>query len=113
MGVDSENHTPVPIEVRIDNLRRVFEDDGFSRSLRDAFPDINLDVTCKRMEAWIRANPQKSNKKNWKGFANSWCSREQVRLGEHREKTMSSEELEEQREREERRRKLRERSQPI
>lgn len=110
---DAENSASVPIEERIKNLHQAFENTGFTQCLHDAFPDINLDVERKRMAVWIRANPLKSNKQNWERFVNNWCAQEQARLSERREKTMSSEELEEQREREERRRKLRERSQPI
>ena len=49
------------------------EEDG--RIWREAYPEIDLGKELAKMASWIKANPRKSNKKNWRKFIVSWLSK--------------------------------------
>ena len=46
----------------------------------DAFPDADvINILTKKMPIWLKTNPQKAHKKNWKRFILNWLSRQQER----------------------------------
>lgn len=47
------------------------------REWTEAFTTLALDVQLARMSAWLRANPQKAHKSNWRRFIVNWLIREQ------------------------------------
>jgi hypothetical protein len=50
-----------------------------------AYPACELDTELARATAWLRANPTKAHKSNWRKFLVGWLSRSQDRGGTNRE----------------------------
>jgi len=50
-----------------------------------AYPACDLDTELARATAWLRANPTKAHKSNWRKFLVGWLSRSQDRGGTRRE----------------------------
>ena len=51
----------------------------------EAYPACELDTELARATAWLRANPTKAHKSNWRKFLVGWLSRSQDRGGTNRE----------------------------
>lgn len=51
----------------------------------DAFPGAVLDQELAKATAWLRANPKRCGKRNWRRFLVGWLQRCQDRGGTHRE----------------------------
>jgi len=78
------------IKERIDKCKEVFADKDFIDSAQKAYPSVVLSKEEAKMEVWIKARPDKSNKKNWKRFVNTWLSqaeREGVKGGRIKQDT--------------------------
>jgi hypothetical protein len=73
-GKENLKKTPQTIEERIKQCKAVFEDKEFIESATKSCPDVVFERELAKMETWIRANPQKSNKANWKRFINNWLT---------------------------------------
>jgi hypothetical protein len=52
---------------------------------RQAFPGAVIEQELAKSTAWLRANPTKAGKRNWRGFLVRWLSRCQDRGGTNRE----------------------------
>jgi hypothetical protein len=50
--------------------------------LSAAFPACNIKLQFRQMELWLKANPQKAHKSNWRRFATNWLTRRQDRGGD-------------------------------
>lgn len=48
---------------------------------KEAYPACNIEIELAKMREWIRANPIKGRKKNWRRFITSWFSRAQEKGG--------------------------------
>lgn len=46
-----------------------------------AYPACDLDICLARMTAWLKANPTKARKSNWRRFIGNWLTRQQDRGG--------------------------------
>lgn len=65
--------------------------DGFSgiaesdrKEWEEAFPAVNIDRQLATAHAWLKSNPAKARKSNWRRFITSWLSRAQDRGGDTR-----------------------------
>lgn len=63
-------------EEKIAGLRQALSDQDFVESLHCAFPKLDVDVQEKYMIAWIRANPEQSNRRDWQRFIQNWLAQE-------------------------------------
>jgi len=54
------------------------------KRLIKAYPACSIDRQFAAMDLWLRANPQKANKKQWLRFATGWLERNQERGGDIR-----------------------------
>ena len=50
--------------------------------LSAAFPACNIKLQFRQMELWLKANPQKAHKSNWRRFVTNWLTRRQDRGGD-------------------------------
>jgi len=50
-----------------------------------AYPGVVLDQELAKATAWLRANPKRCGKRNWRGFLVGWFGRCQDKGGTHRE----------------------------
>lgn len=48
----------------------------------DAYPAVNLKSQLARMDEWLRSNPRKAKKLNWRLFITNWLGRSQDRGGD-------------------------------
>ena len=46
-----------------------------------AYPACDLDICLARMTAWLKANPTKARKSNWRRFVTNWLARQQDKGG--------------------------------
>ena len=64
---------------------------GFTDTLMDelagAYPACDIRRQMLVMEQWLKANPAKAKKQNWRRFVTNWLSKEQDRGGDLRGKT--------------------------
>ena len=51
---------------------------------RLAYPACDLEAELAKATAWLKANPSKAHKSNWRRFVVSWLTRSQDRGGTHR-----------------------------
>ncbi len=49
--------------------------------LTTAFPSVDVSAELLRMDAWLKANPTKSHKRQWLRFVTNWLSRSQESVG--------------------------------
>lgn len=61
--------------VRISSEKQVAISADLIKSWADTYPKDFLDMELKKARSWILANPQKSPKKGWGRFFNSWFDR--------------------------------------
>lgn len=64
---------------------------GFTDTLMDelarAYPACDIRRQMLAMEQWLKANPTKAKKQNWRRFVSNWLAKEQDRGGDLRGKT--------------------------
>jgi len=58
--------------------------DADRQEWRQAYPACDLDPELARATAWLKANPTKAHKSNWRRFIVSWLTRSQDRGGTNR-----------------------------
>ena len=59
--------------------------DGDRQEWAAAYPGVVLDQELAKATAWLRANPKRCGKRNWRGFLVGWFGRCQDKGGTHRE----------------------------
>jgi hypothetical protein len=59
--------------------------DGDRQEWATAYPGVVLDQELAKATSWLRANPKRCGKRNWRGFLVGWFGRCQDRGGTHRE----------------------------
>jgi hypothetical protein len=59
--------------------------DSDRQEWRLAYPACDLAAELAKATSWLRANPAKAHKSNWRRFLVSWLTRSQDRGGTHRE----------------------------
>lgn len=55
--------------------------EGDIASWKDAYPACDIDLELKRMLVWLKANPKKAVKSNYRRFITNWLSRTQDKGG--------------------------------
>jgi hypothetical protein len=58
--------------------------DADRQEWRQAYPACDLEPELARATAWLKANPTKAHKSNWRRFIVSWLTRSQDRGGTNR-----------------------------
>ena len=58
--------------------------DADRQEWRLAYPACDLEAELAKATAWLKANPAKAHKSNWRRFVVSWLTRSQDRGGTHR-----------------------------
>lgn len=61
--------------------------DTLMDELADAYPACDIRRQMLAMEQWLKANPAKARKSNWRKFVTNWLAKEQDRGGDLRGKT--------------------------
>jgi hypothetical protein len=59
--------------------------DGDRQEWAAAYPACDLTAELAKAHSWLKANPSKAHKSNWRRFFVSWLTRSQDRGGTHRE----------------------------
>jgi len=59
--------------------------DGDRQEWAAAYPGVVLDQELAKATSWLRANPKRCGKRNWRGFLVGWFGRCQDKGGTHRE----------------------------
>jgi hypothetical protein len=59
--------------------------DGDRQEWATAYPGVVLDQELAKATSWLRANPKRCGKRNWRGFLVGWFGRCQDKGGTHRE----------------------------
>ncbi len=72
------------VPVVLNTFCSVVEDKNFTDQLSKAYPNVLIDCEVEKMRAWLKANPSKARKKNWKRFVHGWISRQQKKWEESR-----------------------------
>jgi hypothetical protein len=72
----------LPPHERFDTWTDSPEGDVYLQSIVPDYPGIDLPEQLQYMFNWIKREPKKGNKTNWKGFVGNWMDRELRKLRE-------------------------------